>query len=170
MKQYRTILGIIFLFLLFLSACSQSTELPTELPTTEIIPTSNPGAASELSINPNLILNKKFKWVSFIESDLISQAIIEDPENYTIIFHEDGTLTYKAACNTGSGTYGILKENIAIEINMEELESCGQGSLENMYIGLLNQMNTYSLYRDQLSFEMKDFLGGMGFLDTGETE
>lgn len=170
MKLYRNFLAITFLVLLFLSACSRSTELPVELPTQVVLPTSNPGAAPELSIDPNLILNKKFKWVSFIEPDFISQAIIEDPENYTIIFHDDGTLTYKAACNAGMGTFGILKENIIIDIDMSDLEYCGQGSLEQMYIGLLNEMKTYSLYKDQLSFAMEEYVGGMGFLDTGETE
>ena len=108
MKLYRNFLAITFLVLLFLSACSRSTELPVELPTQVVLPTSNPGAAPELSIDPNLILNKKFKWVSFIEPDIISHAIIEDPENYTSITHDDGKLTYKTTCNAGMGTFGIL--------------------------------------------------------------
>lgn len=170
MKHYRYFLITTLFLILFASACSQAAAPPTELPTPVNTAIPNPDAAPELSIDPNLIFNKKFNWVSFIEPDFFSQAIIEDPENYTIIFHEDGTLSYKAACNTGVGTFGILKENIVIEIDISDLEYCGQGSLENMYIGLLNQMVTYSLYKDQLSFAMEDYLGGMGFIDTGESE
>ena len=170
MTNKRYLLVPFLLLILILAACSRAEVATTEEAVPTEAPTQDPRTSEELSIEANLIINKEFHWVSFIEPDFISQSIIPDPENYTLIFHEDGTITYKAACNTGGGSYSTLQQSITIEIDQSEIQECSDGSLENFYIGLLNAIQTYNLYRDELSFAMEDFVGGMGFKNMGSVD
>lgn len=170
MKIRNILVPALLILFVILAACSSTEVIETETPISTETPTETVDVSEELSIDPNLIYDKEFQWISFIEPDFISQSIIENPENYRLVLRQDGTLTYTADCHTGEGNFTLIEENINIEIDATEITSCGEGSLANFYVGLLNQIKTFSLYKDQLSFAMENYVGGMGLIDVGYTE
>ena len=50
------------------------------------------------------IVDIVWQWMS-VTDQTTKETSVPNPENYTIIFNADGTLTGKADCNTFGGTY-----------------------------------------------------------------
>ena len=53
----------------------------------------------------NTITDIVWQWTSVTNQTTKETTTVPTPENYTIIFKTDGTLTGKADCNSFSGTY-----------------------------------------------------------------
>ena len=64
---------------------------------------------------------------------------VANPENYTIIFNADGTLTGKADCNSFTGTYS-QENGFTIKLGATTMAFCGEASLDTQYLQLLSQV------------------------------
>ena len=61
------------------------------------------------------------------------------PENYTITFRKDGTLSGKADCNNFTGTY-TQTSGFDITLGASTMAACPEGSLDQQYLQLLGDI------------------------------
>ena len=92
-----------------------------------------------------------WQWVSAEESVPASISNVPDPENYTILFNEDGTYQGKADCNSISGQYttgsgGVLK----ILPGPSTLVACPAGSADFLFTDGLLRTQSYRIDSGQL--------------------
>jgi heat shock protein HslJ len=64
---------------------------------------------------------------------------VPNPENYTIIFNADGTLTGRADCNSFSGAYSQTN-GFTIKLGSSTMAYCGEASLDQQYLALLSSV------------------------------
>ena len=64
---------------------------------------------------------------------------VPNPENYTIIFNTDGTLSGKADCNVFGGTYA-QESGFTITLGPSTMAYCGDESLDAVYLQLLSSV------------------------------
>lgn len=115
-KRSRSIKLLIFLGLMLLaSACT-----PAATPT----PT-------------NSIQDILWQWTSLTNKSTGETTTVPNPEDYTITFNTDGTLTGKADCNTFNGTY-TQENGFSITLGASSMAFCGEDSLDQQYLTLLS--------------------------------
>ena len=64
---------------------------------------------------------------------------VANPQAYTIIFRDDGTVTGQADCNTFSGTY-TQDGGFFITVTPDVMAACGGDSLDQQYLVLLEEI------------------------------
>jgi heat shock protein HslJ len=103
---------------------------PTQAPTQPVVaaPVSQPE-----------IVNIVWQWTSVTDQTTKETKTVPNPENYTIIFNADGTLTGKADCNTFGGIYS-QENGFTIKLGPSTLAYCGEGSLDAVYLQLLGSV------------------------------
>lgn len=111
----------------------------------------------------------EWQWVSLIETQPAAQSLVPDPENYTILFNEDGTVVIQADCNVVQGTYTASGSKLTIEAGITTLAFCGEDSADNFYLGLLVQVESYELVNETLQLGLAEGAGTMGFVDSATT-
>ena len=62
-----------------------------------------------------------------------------NPQNYTITFYADGSLTGKADCNSFTGTYS-QQNGFTIKLGATTMAFCGEASLDQQYLLLLGNV------------------------------
>ena len=94
---------------------------------------------SDTSQTPDLVQGVEWQWTSLTNQPARETAEVPDPEDYTIIFNQDGTFTGMADCNAIAGTY-VQENGFDIIVGPSSLASCGEVSLETQYVDLLNSI------------------------------
>ena len=61
-------------------------------------------ASGITSVSIDEITNITWQWAELTENDPAAQSLVPDPENYTLTFWDDGSFSFKADCNSGSGS------------------------------------------------------------------
>lgn len=84
----------------------------------------------------NDITNINWQWMSVTNQTTRETTEVPDPEDYTIIFRDDGTLSGQADCNSFSGTYS-QESGFAITLGAMTMAACGDDSLDAQYVALL---------------------------------
>jgi heat shock protein HslJ len=165
------IIVTITLTILALTACSSSeeettavppTEAPaTEAPATQELPTVVVSTVQSDSVvdsrehipDPNLV-DKKWAWEARDPNGNSSPAInVPDPENYTLLFHEDGTFEAKLDCNNGSGAYATSglefeQHSIFMELGPTTMAFCGEDSLDMDMAAMFGPAQNYEYTDD----------------------
>jgi heat shock protein HslJ len=78
-----------------------------------------------------------------------------DPSKYTVSFHDDGTVTIVADCNTALGTYTIDGSDMDVEVGPMTLVMCSEDSLSNKWIDDIDQAVSFSINdRGELSLNL----------------
>jgi heat shock protein HslJ len=86
-----------------------------------------------------------WQWYDMTKQSTGDVIKVPSPNNYTIIFYEDGTLEGKADCNNFSGKY--TEENgLTITIGSSTKAYCGDASLDQKYLTLLGGVTSSSTY------------------------
>lgn len=83
-----------------------------------------------------------WQWVSVDSTRTGGEmTTVPNPENYTIVFNEDGTINGLADCNSFGGTY-TQEESGAfdIELGATTAMACPEGSLDAQYLELLSNV------------------------------
>ena len=119
------LLACLSLVLIVAAACA-----PVSPPTAA--PTAAPGTVPSTAIT-----NIVWQWTSVTTKPTGETTTVSDPQNYTITFRDDGTLSGKADCNTFSGTYSQAS-GFSITIGAVTTAACGEGSLDQQYLDLLS--------------------------------
>ena len=104
-------------------------------------------------------------WSEFIETEPASQFLVPDPENYTLQFSSDGTVSIKADCNMASGSYTLDGSSLAIVQGPTTMAYCGEESLDLLYQQSLGKVESYTIEDGQLVLKFNDGAGQMTFIE-----
>jgi heat shock protein HslJ len=85
----------------------------------------------------NSIQNIVWQWQSVTDRPTGETTTVSNPQDYTITFRADGTLSGKADCNTFSGTYSQAN-GFEITLGATTMAACGDDSLDQQYLQLLD--------------------------------
>ena len=85
----------------------------------------------------NTITDIVWQWTSVTTKPTGETTTVADPQNYTITFRDDGTLSGKADCNNFTGTYSQTG-GFTITLGASTMAACGEGSLDQQYLELLS--------------------------------
>jgi heat shock protein HslJ len=80
-----------------------------------------------------------WQWQSVTDQTTGQSTTVPLPSNYTITFKTDGTFEGKADCNNIAGTYS-QQNGYSIKVGPSTLAYCGESSLDQQYITLLNSI------------------------------
>jgi heat shock protein HslJ len=105
-----------------------------------------------------------WQWMQILYSD-DRKVVPAKPENYTVQFREDGTLSVKADCNQKGGTYSLSTQErrISIEITHSTMAACPDGSLEDEFVRGLSAAAIYFIKDGDLYIDLKYDSGTMRF-------
>jgi heat shock protein HslJ len=78
-----------------------------------------------------------WQWTSVTTKPTGETTTVADPQNYTITFRDDGTLSGKADCNNFTGTYS-QEGGFTITLGASTMAACAEGSLDQQYLELLS--------------------------------
>jgi heat shock protein HslJ len=84
----------------------------------------------------NAITNIVWQWTSVTNQTTRETTEVPVPQDYTITFRDDGTLSGKADCNTFTGTYS-QQAGFSITLGASTMAACGDASLDQQYLQLL---------------------------------
>jgi len=85
----------------------------------------------------NTITDIVWQWTSVTTKPTGETTTVAKPQDYTITFRTDGSLSGKADCNTFSGTYSQAS-GFSITIGATTMAACAEGSLDQQYLELLS--------------------------------
>ena len=155
-RTYIVLLPIALLTGVLLAACGQG---------------GTPTPAGPQDVPVSEITNITWQWVELIENNPAGQSVVADPENYTLTFLDDGSVSIKADCNTGNGRYTVdgnkLEFNPIMALTMA---LCPPGSLHDQFLRLLGQVDTFGSLDGRLVLVLKDGAGEMRFQNGGTAE
>ena len=87
----------------------------------------------------NTITGIVWQWTSVTEKSTSKTTTVPNPENYTIIFNTDGTITGKADCNSFTGVWS-QQNGFTIKLGASTLAACGEASLDQQFLHLLSNV------------------------------
>ena len=107
-------------------------DRPTTLPPNQVQPTAP-------SVPANPIQGINWQWDSLTDNSTGQTTGVPIPAQYTIAFNSDGTVNGLADCNSFTGKYS-LTNGVNIRITTMTMAACPDGSLDQQYIELLNNV------------------------------
>jgi len=160
MKKVTALLLLVVV--LMLAACGSDESEPTAVPATEApaveeaateAPTVEEAATEvpvveepELVVDPELV-GKTWAWERRDPNGNASDPIsVSNPENYTLVFSEDGTFAAKMDCNNANGEYtsrGV--GSIMMTLGPSTMASCGEESLDTMMSQMFGPAQSYTI-------------------------
>jgi heat shock protein HslJ len=75
----------------------------------------------------------------------------------------DGAVQIKADCKSVGGSYTVNSSQLTIELGPTMLVACPPGSLENEYLALLSDVNSYIMEGENLVLLIKYDTGSIFF-------
>ena len=96
-----------------------------------------------------------------------SQSVVPNPENYTITFNDDDTLSIKADCNQVTGSYTLNGSDLTITLGASTLAFCGEASQDTIYLASLSRVSSYAIESGELQLSFPDDGGKMDFQNGG---
>ncbi|MBX3056863.1 MAG: META domain-containing protein [Anaerolineae bacterium] len=79
----------------------------------------------------------------------IPAIVIENPENYTLVFNEDGTYNAKIDCNVSGGRYATTPpDRIFIEAGFMSMAFCGESSYDQAMLQMFGPAQNYRFEED----------------------
>jgi heat shock protein HslJ len=115
----------------------------------------------------NELLNTTWQWTSLTESEPASQSVVPSPENYTVVFNEDGTFNATVDCNQVSGSYELEGNNLTVMPGPSTMAECGPDSLYDLFLGFFGQVTAYEMGGDTLVLIVGDDAAKMFFENAG---
>jgi len=161
----KTILITFLLMAMLLAACSGGGSTPTA-ETTEVPPTEQPAEpttipAETVSADMDALAGTSWMWTGF--TDPTQQFDVENPENYTLAFQDDGTVTIKADCNNAIGSYTLDGSSITIEVGPMTMAACPPDSRSDDFVKYLGFAAIYFFDEGDLFIDLMADGGTMQF-------
>ena len=188
----RKSLPLILLLLgLLLAACSEqqaaqesaATGLPPEPGTdvaqetaaegrVSVTPTESADAPTPSEIGAPLTFEElrgiSWQWRDLVDSGPSGQSDVLDPQNYSMVFLNDGELAIKADCNNVRGSYLLDAGQLRIILGPSTMAFCGDDSLDIQFLNLLSK-TTSGIIREDGRLKLFTADGStMGFDNGGE--
>lgn len=148
---------------LMLAACGGSEPTPTPVPPTEAPATEAPATEApvteeessseesgsyvdslEHTSDPSLV-NITWHWVRRDPNgNDIDEINVPNPENYTLLFNEDGTFAAQADCNNVDGRYATTPpDSIFMEAGPSTMAFCGEDSFDTAMLQMFGPAQNY---------------------------
>jgi heat shock protein HslJ len=116
-----------------------TSDRPTSVPVTiPAVPTDTVPATVPPQPNDPL-QGISWQWVSVTDQSTSQATAVPNPAQYNIAFNANGTVNGLADCNSFTGTYSQAN-GLAIKITSMTRAACPDGSLDQQYIDLLNNV------------------------------
>ena len=96
-------------------------------------------AGCSTNSTPTTIQGIVWQWTSVTDQTTKETTTVSNPENFTITFFEDGTLTGRADCNNFGGTYS-QENGFTITLGPSTMAYCGEESMDQQYLQLLSSI------------------------------
>lgn len=126
------------LFALGMAACGPASPTPAStkdaVDSGTVIPSPERG---EMGNVPDGVTGVTWQWTGMASADTVTD--IPNPENYNVVFNEDGTATIKADCNDLEATYTWAGDPQIFPVP-ENTETCAMDSLGEQFSTLLGQV------------------------------
>jgi len=116
------------------------------------------------------LLNTTWQWASLKETEPASQSVVPNPENYAIVFKEDGSFDATVDCNKVSGSYKLDGNKLSIMPGPSTMAECGPESLSDLFMGYLVQVTAYEMDGDTLVLIVGDDAARISFNNGGSTK
>ena len=117
--------------------------------------------------NSNALLETNWEWTALIETMPAAQSVVPDPENYTLVFNQDGTFNAKVDCNQVSGSYEIDGDKLSLMPGPSTMAECGPESLYDLFLAYLILIDSYAIDDEMLILKLGDGAGEMQFQNAG---
>ena len=167
----KLISALMMVLLLVLTACGGSEPEPTAVPIeappppTIAVPTEAPAEEApaeesgsyveslEHTPDPNLT-GKTWTWESRDPNgNDIAAIYVSNPENYTLLFNEDGTFNAKLDCNNAVGQYAtsnieLPQPSIFMELGATQMALCSEESLDQDMSAMFGPAQNYEILED----------------------
>lgn len=109
-----------------------------------VIPLTSNKSASSL---PSAFDDKVWQWLAFQDSasgEESNDITVDNPTQYTLQLLTDGTYTFKADCNVGSGEFTLKDSTLTFAPGIMTLAACDPDSLSDQYVALLADVVTFT--------------------------
>ena len=93
-----------------------------------------------------------------------------NPGQYVLVLRPDGTYDLQADCHSGSSTYALEADRLALDLGPLAGQVCPPESLHDLYLEKLNQVNRYTVEDGHLVLILAKDAGRMVFGDTGPAQ
>jgi heat shock protein HslJ/uncharacterized protein YraI len=163
-KLFFILVTVLLLVSVLLGACTSPAPVPTASPPAEQTsppPTDVPDVIQPVSQVD--LVGVTWQWISLVETMPAAQSVVPDPENYTLTFNEDGTVSIKADCNVAMGLYELSGDQLTISLGPTTLAECGAESSYNQFLSLLEQAAGVGMAYGNLVITLEDEAGQMAF-------
>ena len=150
-----------------LVACRSETGTPTAIPT-EVAPISEPeieeveSPAELVMISANDLTGTTWAWIGF--TDPVQQFAVDNPQNYTITFQEDGTVVVVADCNNALGSYTVDESSLMIEMGPMTMALCPGESRSEDFVKYLGAAAIFFFEDSTLYIDLMADGGTMSFI------
>lgn len=105
-----------------------------------------------------------WNWQGFMDQSEENDIVVPNPDNYRFQLRPDGSYSFKADCNSGSGSYTLEGGNLTLDpLFATTLVECEPGSLYNEYLRLLGDVRTFVREGDNLFLNLVADAGNMNF-------
>lgn len=108
-----------------------------------------------------LLIPEGWEWETF--NDPLQSFAIGYPQDYTVTFKSDGSLSVTADCNNALGSYSLDGSSINIELGPTTLAACPSGSLSEQFLQYLGFAATFFFEQDRLFIDLFADGGTMQF-------
>lgn len=102
---------------------------------TAVLP-SAPTSVPPTSAPEGSIQDILWQWTSVTNKPTGETTAVASPQDYTITFRDDGTLSGRADCNNFAGTYSE-EGGLTITLGATTEAFCGEASMDQQYLELL---------------------------------
>jgi heat shock protein HslJ len=117
------------------------------------------------STDPHSVLNRTWQWVSTITP--VEKIVVANPERYTIILANNGTLQARFDCNRGGGEFKISPGKLSFGPLMSTRMACPEDSLDGPFIRDLQRVTSFFVQDGLLYLELPYDSGTMKFRPEG---
>ena len=117
--------------------------------------------AAQRSTDPQLILNKTWQWEA--TTTPVEKIHVPNPERYTIILKDEGSIQAQFDCNRGGGTYEISDNKLSFGPLMSTRMACPEGSLDRPFVRDLQRTFSFFIDNGHLYLELPYDSGTMKF-------
>jgi heat shock protein HslJ len=93
-----------------------------------------------------------WQWVNLTDPNGVTN--VSDPQNYTILFNDDGTANITADCNQVQATYTVDESSINITLGPSTRAACGPESLDQVYLNSLENAAIYFFEGGELFMDL----------------
>ncbi|HEY7283123.1 MAG TPA: META domain-containing protein [Actinomycetota bacterium] len=111
------------------------------------------------------LVGPTWRWTHLTETEPAHQSVVPDPQNYTLTLSDDGTFSARADCNQVHGSYTTNGSSLTLKPGASTLAACGDNSLDTQYVTLLGTVTSYDIKDTDLTMQLGQGAGTMGFAE-----